>query len=230
VAPGHAKSILRRLRWPGGAARGGRMTLTVLGQGANEGGVTLIELLMAMALGLVILGAALIAMVDGLSEQSRVTNRVSTAQMLETAAAAMVNELRPAASVLYVSGTGNLEITLTPPSTVIPAGGTTAGSQVTYDCYTTSGTCIRRIGAAATHTFATRIVNANVFTLECRTAAGDLQAVTNGGSTSGCANGIDYVAIKLVASVGCSGERISAAGCSDGQVEVDGGTSLRSQS
>ncbi len=194
-------------------------------------GYTLVELLIAMGLALVIVGATSGLLVASLHTQSHAFNRVSAAQSLETALGAIENELRPSASVAYVGGEANLGITLTAPANVIPAGGTTPGSAVTYDCFTTVGTCGRTISGAAKQVLASNIANADVFTLECRKAEGDLVPVANGGATATCANSgaFDYVAIRLVQTVGCAGQGIAPTSCNNGTVEVDGGTSLRSQ-
>ncbi len=195
-----------------------------------NGGFTIIELLVSMTLGLIVFGAALTVMIAGLHTQNHSMNRVSAAQTLASGVAEMVDELRPGASVAYKSGKANLGIVLTPPSTVIPPGGVTAGTPVTYDCYTTTGTCVRSVGGTVTGSFATNVGNTDIFTLKCRTAVGDLQAVANGGSTVGCANAgaLDYVAIRLVGSVGCAGQGVPLVSCSNGTIEIDDGTALRS--
>jgi Tfp pilus assembly protein PilV len=196
-------------------------------RGGNDGakwrcerGYTLVEVLIATVLCLVAFIASANVLIAGMHSQTTTANRMSALQTLQASLAQMTNELRPAASVAYVSGQANLSLAITPP------GGTTAS--VKYDCYTTSGKCMRTSGGTQTGVFASSVSNSDVFTLECRTSTGDLQAVANGGTLSGCANGLDYVKIRLVSSVPCTGQG-NLGSCPNGTIEVDGGTSLRNQ-
>jgi type II secretory pathway pseudopilin PulG len=188
--------------------------------------LTLIELVVVMVLNLVVISAVGSVLIFGLHAQRRSTNYQSALQTLQTSLVRMTNQLRPAASVKYVTGESLLGITLTP-----PASGATA---VTYDCYTTSQTCVvKNSTGTTTATLATHVTNSNIFTLECRssTGTGDLVALTNGQSMSGCANTTspDYVKIQMLTSVPCTGQG-NLGSCPNGTIEVDGGTSLRNQS
>jgi type II secretory pathway pseudopilin PulG len=192
----------------------------------SERGVTLIELVVVMALNLVVIAAVASVLVFGLHAQHRSDNYQTALQTLQTSLVRMTNQLRPAASVTYVTGQSLLGLTFTP-----PASGATA---VTYDCYTTPGTCVaKNSSGTTTATLATHVTNSNIFTLECRssTGTGDLVAVANGGSLSGCANtaSADYVKIQMLTSVPCTGQG-NLGTCPNATIEVDGGTSLRNQS
>jgi Tfp pilus assembly protein PilW len=181
--------------------------------------MTLIELLVPIAVGLVVLGGASTMLLNGLHAERGNANRSSTLQTLQVALGRMINELRPVASVDYVPTKGGLGITL--------AGG------ASYDCFTTAGTCVRTAGGSTTQRFADGLTNSDVFTLECRGATGNLVPIANGAAKTGCAppaNSFDYVAIRLVSAVPCTGQgTLSTSACPNGTIEVDGGTSLRNQ-
>jgi type II secretory pathway pseudopilin PulG len=186
----------------------------------EERGYTLMEVVVATGCGLVVVAAVLAALTSALHLSNASANRMSAVQTLQEALGRVTSELRPAASVAYVSGHGNLAVVVTPPG----AGAT----PVTYDCYTTASTCARAVSGSTTLVLATGVQNSDVFTLECRSAAGDRLAVSNGGSLAGCVHGLDYVAVRLVVSVSCSGQQ-SIGSCPNGTTEIDGGTSLRNQ-
>jgi type II secretory pathway pseudopilin PulG len=184
-----------------------------------ERGYTLVEVLVATVSGLVVAGAMMAALMASLHLSNVSANRMAAVETLQNAVQRMTTELRPAASVAYVSGHANLGVTFTPPgSGAVP---------VTYDCYSTASTCVRTVGGSQTAVLATGVQNSDVFTLECRTASGDRLVVSNGGSLMGCAHGLDYVAMKLVITVPCNGQGNAA--CANGTIEIDGGTSLRNQ-
>lgn len=191
---------------------------------AGELGFTLIEVLISMILGLVLLGAITAALVSSTNFLGVSTNRFTTLSTLSTGITRMVSVLRPAVSVFYVSGKGQLGLVLTPPGT--------GAAPITYDCYTTPGTCVETVASGRITTFATGVPasDTTVFTLYCRSATGNPIALTNGQSLSaaGCANTVtpDYVAIQLIGSVPCGGQDRSAANCTNKTIEVDGGTSL----
>jgi len=114
--------------------------------GEDEGGFTLVELLVAMTIGLVVLGAAVAVFTAGLRSQERVTSQSSAIQTARTTMERIVRELRQGQGI--VPGTtptaSQLSLVTYVPGTCAGVGGGAARlCSVTYAC--SSGTCTRRV-------------------------------------------------------------------------------------
>ena len=121
---------------------------TLIGRaGEDEGGFTLVELLVAMMIALVVLGAAVAVFTAGLHSQERITSQSSAIQGARTTMERLVRELRQGQGI--VPGTtptaSQLSLVTYVNSTCAGVSSATATlCSVTYTC--TGGTCTRRVG------------------------------------------------------------------------------------
>jgi type II secretory pathway pseudopilin PulG len=221
-------------------ARGTRIVSRRLSR--EQGGFTMVEAIVTMAMAVTLFGATSDVLVQSLHYGSRTANIDSTLQTLRTALGTISIDVASASSVSYVSGKGFKELQITTGGSGAATTGSTGlqGSTytITYDCYTTAGTCTRVDSNAATttQTIVTGVQNADIFTLDCHstTSPYNLVGLANPTVFTGCQNtsSADYVEVRLQTSTPCTGQagNVASVSCVNGNIEVDGGVQLRNQS
>ena len=133
--------------------------------GESERGFTIVELLVAITLGIIILGAGLMSLTGAERHWQRQDDRTKTLDDTRNAFLTLENELRHAVEVTPVSA-NVLEA-----RTIVTSSGSTAYHDIRYDCSgagTTSGTfnCTRKdlTSGASAKTLVEGIRNSQVFT------------------------------------------------------------------
>jgi prepilin-type N-terminal cleavage/methylation domain-containing protein len=126
---------------------GSPTSLTAIGR--DEDGFTLVELLVAIAIGLIVLGAAVMVFTAGVRSQLRTDSQSAAVQQARTTMERLVRELRQGSGL--VPGTtptsAQLSFITYVHSTCSGAASSTASlCSVTYAC--SGGTCTRRVGKA----------------------------------------------------------------------------------
>ena len=108
----------------------------------DEGGFTLVELLLAATLSLVVIGGAVAVFTAGVHSEPRVTSRTASIQQARVVMERMTRELRQGASV-PTSGASQLATVTYAPSASCTASATEGACRVTYTCAT--GRCTRAV-------------------------------------------------------------------------------------
>ena len=196
-----------RLRNPGTHADA--VTVPIGGSiNGSERGYTIVELLVAMTLGIVVLGAVVSSYVSQLGSSGESVSRADSVRELIPGVDRMTREIR---SATYVQITGGNQIDLQTPWR---GGSTTSGiRRVVYLC--ASGKCTRDQGAAglgsalsgSPTTVIDRVGNADVFTPASGTFTGGTVATS------------PYVTIKLDVEI--------SEGSSGRQIQFNDGVTLR---
>ncbi len=122
----------------------------------SEDGLTLVELMVAMVLGLIVLSAGLVFMVTTLHQSNAVASRAVATRNAEAAVQQLVRDLRQSMTTTENSSAQALTITTSGTTTSfsfsIPTPGSdTTPETVTWSCTGTTsspGRCTRTIGAA----------------------------------------------------------------------------------
>jgi type II secretory pathway pseudopilin PulG len=180
----------------------------------DDGGYTLVELLVGIVIGMVVLGAAVGVVSFSVQAQPERNERAAQIQDGRVMIERMVRELRQGEQVFSASATG-LSVLTYVNSTA--CGGTTASTKilcrVTYACGSSSCTRTERApdnsGAGATTTVVSGITGPNVFCYAPRDGAGACGASSSAQP--------EYVAVRLVFPDGDGDEAIT----------LDDGASLR---
>jgi Tfp pilus assembly protein PilW len=155
-------------------------TTWIAGRLRAQDGITLIELLIAMILGLVVAGGAMTFVIVALDQQNTISSRSVAQRQAEVGLARLTRELRQAQEVVSSTGANSTPVTVTfggGSSSVTfylpPAGGAyTAGTQVTWTC--TAGSACTRTSGGVSQTEITGVTSATL--------------VPTGGTTSGTAS------------------------------------------
>jgi type II secretory pathway pseudopilin PulG len=113
---------------------------------ACERGFTLVELLVAIASGVIVVGGAVLFMVVSFRQQNSISSRAIASSQAQAGLTQLVRDLREAMTSVSVSSSG----TTTSVSFQIPTQGNVAvGQAVTWTCpntsATTAGTCTRNL-------------------------------------------------------------------------------------
>lgn len=162
----------------------------------SESGFTLIELIIASAMSVVVMGAAVAMLISALQMQPKLTHSADQVGVARVASERIVNELRQGSTVYTKTPTTLSFLTFVhaSPCTATPSTAATAIScRVTYTCST--GTCVRSVtnadgtGTPRTTTVVTGASSSEVFCYMPSTTVGKC------GTSSGTPT---YVGIKLV--------------------------------
>lgn len=117
---------------------------------AEQGGFTLVELLVTLVIALVVFSAAMELLVVSMHKQKSTQARVDQLERAQLAESRLVRDLRQASGVTVTSATA---LAYTEPTT-------SGDSSVVFSC--SSGTCTRTIGTVATTAIA-NVVNTDIF-------------------------------------------------------------------
>jgi type II secretory pathway pseudopilin PulG len=108
----------------------------------DEGGYTLVEMLLAAALALVVVGASVAVFTAGVHSEPRVTSRTASIQQARVVMERITRELRQGASV-PTPGASQLAMVTYAPSASCAVSATEGACRVTYTC--ASGRCTRAV-------------------------------------------------------------------------------------
>lgn len=114
----------------------------------DERGVSLTEVLMAAALGVVVLGIPLTLLTRAFVEQNAASSRAATTNRVELGVDAIVRDLRHATSVTISSSGATITAALTVPTPGTGGGVTPSALAVTWAC-TAGGSCTRQLAGGS---------------------------------------------------------------------------------
>lgn len=164
--------------------RAGRRAVAALRR--EERGLTLIELLVASAIGLVVVGGAMSIFLSGVKSQPRASSKVAAIQQGRFAVERIVRELRQGLEVPSspASGATHLELVTYVNATSCdgPAASTSVPCRVIYDC--SGDSCTRAVaqtdgsGAGPAVQVVEGLTSANVFTYAPSATAASFIGVT----------------------------------------------------
>jgi prepilin-type N-terminal cleavage/methylation domain-containing protein len=151
----------------------------------ETGGFTLVEVLVAAALGLIVLGAAVTMFTSAIQSQPRAATRGASIQQARTTMERMTQELRQGSTVSFAGASQATMVTWVNSDV---CGGTYSATaiqcQVTYSC--TGSTCMRTernsdgTGTPSSEQVVTGLASPNIFSVSpsCSTTAGGEDAIT----------------------------------------------------
>ena len=171
-------------------------------------GYTLIELMIAMAVGVGLFAGVLLVVIGASNAQNHTANRADAEFTAEAGVSEIGRLIRQATGVSYVGG-NQYDISLTGG----PLGATT------INCPPATGTCT--VSGGGTGQPLSSVTNTDVFTLECRQTGSNSSDLT----TTGCGS-YSYVNVRAVLSISCSHQE--AGSCASNNVELDDGFNLSS--
>jgi Tfp pilus assembly protein PilW len=162
---------------------------------SEESGISLIELLVAMMIGLVVIGGAMSMMISSVRSQPRAASEASAVQTAQTTMERMTRELRQGSSVVASTANQLSMITYVDAATCGGAAAATAIScRVSYTC--TAGICTRTVAQpdgsspGPAKTVIKGLTNSNIFSY-----------VPNSGGSSSCGatavGALTYVCVSL---------------------------------
>jgi type II secretory pathway pseudopilin PulG len=114
--------------------------------GGSEAGFTLVEMLIAAAIGIVVLGATSTMLVSAVRTQPKISNRAENASTSRWVLERMTREIRngiavkPGSSVSTLVFTAHVRSSACGAGTALPASSSSIECKVTYSCNTTSCT------------------------------------------------------------------------------------------
>jgi Tfp pilus assembly protein PilW len=122
--------------------------------GGSEAGLTLVEMLVAAAIGVVVLGATSTMLIDAVRTQPKISDRAEDASTARWVLERMTREIRngvavqPGSSVSTLVFTAHVRSSACGGSTALPASSSAIECKVTYSCNTTR--CTRSETSPAT--------------------------------------------------------------------------------
>ena len=162
---------------------------------SEDRGLSLVELLIAMAIGLVVIGGAMSMFISSVKSEPRAASHATAVQTAQTAMERMTRELRQGSSVVTATATQLAMVTYVDAAT---CGGLAAANaiscRVTYTC--TAGSCTRTVAQpngslpGTARTVITGLTSNNVFSYVPNSAGS-----SNCGATA--AGTLTYVCVNL---------------------------------